>query len=126
MTITNAQYLKEISLSLLTPAFLAKSFKGVMVNFVGAYDLGFSMIVEFLTGVTRVLKPPISTYLWIVIPKSPDGTEKTIEILRSIRDKVKESPINREELESAQPVTEKLSNEGFNIRGLKENLWDSI
>ncbi|MDI9643640.1 MAG: hypothetical protein QFX35_00285 [Candidatus Verstraetearchaeota archaeon] len=126
MTITQSQYLKEISLSLLTPAWLVKSFKGTMVNFVGAYDLGFSMIVEFLTGITRILKPPISSYLWIVIPKSQDGVAKTLDILKNIRDRVKEPPITSEEWEAVKPVIEKLSNSGFNIRGLKENLWSSI
>jgi hypothetical protein len=126
ITITSAQLIKEISLSLFTPVALFRSVKGVMVNFVGAYDLGFSMIIEFLSGITRTLRAPINTYIWVVIPKSPEGAEKTIQILKNIRDRVGELPITPEEWEALQPVTKKLTESGFIIRGLNENLWVNI
>lgn len=91
--ITSAQLIKEIPSSLFTPVALFRSVRDVMVNFVGAYDLGFSMIIESLSGITRTLRAPINTYIWVVIPKSPEGEEKTMQILKSIRDRVGDLPI---------------------------------
>ena len=71
ITVTSAQLIKEISLSLFTPVALFRSVRGIMVNFVGAYDLGFSVIIEFLSGINRTLRAPINMYIWVVIPKSP-------------------------------------------------------
>lgn len=49
-----------------------------------------------------------------------------IRLLRDIRDKVGVLPITPEEWEAIQPITEKLLESGFNIKGLTENLWVSI
>ncbi|MEM1546501.1 MAG: hypothetical protein QXP91_08580 [Candidatus Methanomethylicia archaeon] len=125
ITISYSQLLREITLSMLTPTAILRSVKGETVIFLGAYDLGFSMLIEIFTAVSRFFKT-VNTYIWIAIPKSPEGHEKTIQILRDIRDKVGELPITPEEWEAVQPIIEKLSKSQLTIRGLTENLWVNI
>ncbi|MEM2561504.1 MAG: hypothetical protein QXT06_04125 [Candidatus Bathyarchaeia archaeon] len=60
------------------------------------------------------------------MPSSPQGYGKLIDSLRDIRDRVRELPITPKEWEALQPIIEKLSESGFTIKGLKDNLWTSI
>lgn len=126
ITISYAQLIRELTLTMLTPTALLRSIKGETVTFLGAYDLGFSIFIEILTAISRAFRPTINTYIWVVIPKSLEGAEKAIQILRDIRDRVGVLPITPEEWEAVQPVIEKLSKSGFTIRGLTENLWTNI
>lgn len=126
ITISYAQLIRELTLTMLTPTALLRSIKGETVTFLGAYDLGFSIFIEILAAISRAFRPTINTYIWVVIPKSLEGAEKAIQILRDIRDRVGVLPITPEEWEAVQPVIEKLSKSGFTIRGLTENLWTNI
>ena len=126
ITITYAQLLREITLSMLTPVALTRAVKGETITFLGAYDLGFSMLIEISTAISRAFRPTRFTYIWLVIPKSPEGSEKAIELLRDIRDRVGALPITPEEWEAVQPIIEKLSKSGFTIKGLTENFWVNI
>ncbi|MCS7112616.1 MAG: hypothetical protein RMJ00_00355 [Nitrososphaerota archaeon] len=126
ITITYAQLLKEITLSMLTPTALLRAAKGETITFLGTYDLGFSMFIEIFTAISRAFRPTINTYIWLVIPKSSEGSGKAIQLLRDIRDRVGVLPITPDEWEAVQPVTEKLSKSGFTVKGLTENLWVSI
>ncbi|MEM2292807.1 MAG: hypothetical protein QXX41_05980 [Nitrososphaerota archaeon] len=126
ITITYAQLLKEITLSLLTPTALLRSVKGETISFLGAYDLGFSIFIEIFTAISRAFRPTINTYIWLVIPKSPEGAERALQILRDIRDRAGVLPITPDEWEAVQPVTERLLKSGFTIKGLTENLWTNV
>jgi len=126
ITITYAQLLKEITLSLLTPTALLRSVKGETISFIGAYDLGFSIFIEIFTAISRAFRPTINTYIWLVIPRSQEGSERALQVLREIRDKVGVLPITPDEWEAAQPIIEKLQKSGFSVKGLTENFWANI
>ncbi|MEM1507003.1 MAG: hypothetical protein QW702_04790 [Candidatus Bathyarchaeia archaeon] len=126
VTITYAQILREITLSLLTPTALLKAAKGETISFFGAYDLGFSIFMEFQTSISRAFRPTIITFIWLVLPRTIEGSERALQVLREIRDRVGVLPITPDEWEDVQPVTEKLLKSGFTIKGLTENLWTNI
>lgn len=126
VTITYAQLLKEITLSLLTPTALLRSVKGETISFIGAYDVGFSIFIEIFTAISRAFRPTINTYIWLIIPRSREGSERALQVLREIRDKVGVLPITPDEWEAVQPIIERLLKSGFSVKGLTENLWVSI
>ncbi|MEM2342165.1 MAG: hypothetical protein QXX94_06500 [Candidatus Bathyarchaeia archaeon] len=102
------------------------SFRGESISFINAYELGFGILIEILGQIRRAFRAPLFAYIWIAIPRSSEGYERMIRLLRDIRDKVGALPIDPEEWEAIQPITEKLLESGFNIKGLTENLWVSI
>lgn len=126
ITITYAQFLKEITLSLLTPTALLRSVKGETISFIGAYDVGFSIFIEIFTTISRAFRPTINIHIWLVIPRSQEGSERALQVLREIRDKVGVLPITPDEWDAAQPIIEKLLKSGFSVKGLTENLWANI
>lgn len=73
VTITYAHLLMENTLSLLTPTALLKAAKGETISFFGAYDLGFSIFIEFQTSISRAFRPTIITFIWLVLPRTMEG-----------------------------------------------------
>lgn len=100
--------------------------RGESITFIEACNLGFGLLIEIYAQIRRAFRPPIFAYIWVAVPSSPEGYEKTIHLLRDLRDRVGVLPITPKEWEEIQPIVKKLLESGFNIRGLTENLWVSI
>jgi hypothetical protein len=59
-----------------------------------------------------------------VVPKSPEGGEKAIQVFRAVVEKVASEPITDEEWNAAEPVRKTFAESG--VKGAEENLWRSI
>lgn len=120
-----AGVLKETALSLMTHKIIKVS-RGEIMGFLGAYDLGFGIFIETILGIIRAFRPTITIYLWLVMPRSQEGSERSLQVLRDIRGRVGETPITPKEWETVQLVTKKIAKGGFTVKGLAENLWVNI
>lgn len=124
ITISTAQLIKTLALAFFVPtsvlfATMKKTF------FRSACDLDDAVIIEFLAEIPRLLKSSLFYDIWLTIPRSKEGYERTKQIFKEIRNKVGIQPLNKEEWEALQPMIEKLS-KSLTIKGLSENFWEEI
>ncbi|MEM3406429.1 MAG: hypothetical protein QW806_06400 [Nitrososphaerota archaeon] len=124
ITISTAQLIKSLALAFFVPTgiFLAAIKKAF---FRSACDLDDAVIIEFLAEIPRLLKPSLYYDIWLTIPKTSEGYERTKQIFKEIRNKVGIQPMDKEEWEALQPMIEKLS-KSLTVKGLSENLWEKI
>lgn len=72
---------------MLTLISLLQAAKGEAITFL-AYDLGFNMFIEILTAISRAFRLTINMYVWLVISKFFEDSERAIQLFRDTRDKV--------------------------------------
>jgi hypothetical protein len=123
MAISTGDVIKRLSLSMFTPTALIIAAKK-KVTLLCAADSSDSLIVEFVCEIPRAFRPSLIYYAWLVVPKSPEGGEKAIQVFRAVVEKVASEPITDEEWNAAEPVRRTFAESG--VKGAEENLWRSI
>jgi hypothetical protein len=122
--ITTSQLIKTLALAFFVPTgiFLAAVKK---VFYRSGIDISDSIILEFLAEIPRAFRPSLIYDIWLVVPKTIEGSEKAKRIIREVVDKVAAPPLTEGEWEDLKPIREKLAGR-LEIKGILENLWKSI
>jgi hypothetical protein len=123
MAISTGDMIKRLSLSMFTPTAIIMAAKK-KVTFLCAADSDDSLIAEFVCEIPRVFRPSLIYHAWLVVPKSPEGGAKTVQVFKAIVEKAASEPITDEEWNAAEPVRKTFAESG--VKGAEENLWRSI
>jgi hypothetical protein len=124
ISITTGQLIKSLALAFFVPTgiFLAAVKK---VFYRSGADLGDSILLEFLVEIPRAFRPSLIYDIWLVVPRTIEGSENAKRIIKAIVDKVAAPPLTEEEWENLNPIREKLAGR-LEIKGVSENLWASL
>ncbi len=122
--ITIGQLVKTLALAFFVPTgiFLATIKK---VFYRSGIDISDSIILEFLAEIPRAFRPSLIYDIWLIVPKTAEGSENAKRIIKEIVDKVAVPPLTEEEWEDLKPIREKLAGR-LEIKGILENLWKSL
>lgn len=88
-----------------------------------AVDIGDNIIIEYSCTIQRFRNPPFY-HVWVVVPKTSEGAAKAKRVFKAIRDRVGVTPITEGEWYESKSIRELFVES--NLKGVKENLWQSI
>jgi len=125
VVITNKQIMKNLLEALFLPTSLIYSYFKKL-SFAEAQDLGDFLVMEFMGSYAKPLKPtPFIIYMWFVIPKSEEGYQRSVELMKKIKSDVGVPPVGAQEWEDLKPLIEKFSR-ALPVAGSGENIWERI
>jgi len=125
IVITNTQIMKNLLEALFLPTSLIYTYFKKL-SFAEAQDLNDFLIMEFMGSQAKPFKlTPLIIYMWFVIPKSQEGYQHSIELIKKIKNDVGVPPVDQEEWEDLQPLIEKFS-KALPVAGSGENIWEKI
>ncbi len=124
VTVSVSQLVKSLGLAFFLPtgvfhAMLKKVF------YRSGVDTENFIILEFLAEIPRALRPSLFYDIWLVVPKNSKGADESIRLVKTIVEKVGDTPLTQEEWRDLAPIREKLSGK-LEVKGLNENLWPSL
>jgi hypothetical protein len=98
--------------------------RATSTSFTSAADVGDSIVLEFFSEIPRAFKPPLTYYVWLVVPKNAEGGARAKKVFRIIKEKVVCDPVIDVEWNWAEPVRNMFVERG--VKGAEENLWQNL
>jgi len=124
ITITASQLIKNLALTLFTPAFLLSAVTKKVIYMSGV-ETEDGVLLEFLAEIPRAFRPTLYYYIWLVIPKSDVGEANIKQLIKTIVEKTGVPPLTDDEWEGVKPIIEKFM-EKLEVKGATENLWRTL
>ncbi len=124
ITVSVGQLVKNLTLALLAPTTLLYAMAKKIIYRSGV-ETEDSVMLEFYVEIPRAFRPSLIYYMWLVVPKTEAGEERSRKLVKTIAERAGTAPLTDGEWEALRPIIEKLR-EQLEVRGLAENLWKAI